>query len=267
MSVPPAVVSRSSASRARSEPGTCSRAQRTARSTRGSSGIGSNWFSRRAILLAGSRRLVRQRLALDRLELLLADRSLVEQVLRGRDLRGWTGYRRGRLDLVLGLLDVPFGHSLAVDDQVDQHAEERQDDQEDHPERLQPPRDVMTTKHVDQNRDQDPDPDHPGEEDDHRPEDVQERIVSCEQHAHLPRFRLSGLSHREAAAAATFSRRAFVSSWTKIWIVAASGTAVSAPSTPSRAPKSVTATMMKKPERLTARPWIFGVRMLFSTCW
>ena len=70
-----------------------------------------------------------------------------------------------------------------------------------------------------------------------------------------------------ARAAATFSRRAFVSSWTKIWTVAASGTAVSAPRTPSSAPKSVTATMMKKPERLTARPWIFGVRMLFSTCW
>ena len=73
---------------------------------------------------------------------------------------------------------------------------------------------------------------------------------------------------REAAlAAATFSRRAFVSSCTKIWIVAASGTAVSAPSTPSSAPNSETATMMKNGERLTALPWIFGVRMLFSTCW
>ena len=38
----------------------------------------------------------------------------------------------------------------------------------------------------------------------------------------------------------------------KIWIVAASGTAVSAPRTPSSAPNSVTATMMKNPERLTA---------------
>ena len=64
-------------------------------------------------------------------------------------------------------------------------------------------------------------------------------------------------------AVATFSRRAFVSSCTKIWIIAASGTAVSAPSTPSSAPKSVTETMMKKAERSTARPWIFGVRMLF----
>src|SRR5262249_49748199 len=63
-------------------------------------------------------------------------------------------------------------------------------------------------------------------------------------------------------AAATWSRRAFVSSCTKIWIVAASGTAVNAPSTPSKAPKSVTATMMKKPDRLTALPWILGVKML-----
>ncbi len=70
-----------------------------------------------------------------------------------------------------------------------------------------------------------------------------------------------------AFAAATCSRRAFVSSCTKIWIVAASGTAVSAPSTPSSAPNRVTAMMMKKPERLTALPWILGVRMLFSTCW
>ena len=53
----------------------------------------------------------------------------------------------------------------------------------------------------------------------------------------------------------------------KIWSVAASGTAVSAPRTPSSAPKRVTATMMKKPESRTAAPWIFGVRMLFSSCW
>jgi crotonobetainyl-CoA:carnitine CoA-transferase CaiB-like acyl-CoA transferase len=52
---------------------------------------------------------------------------------------------------------------------------------------------------------------------------------------------------REAIAfsSATRSRRARVSSCTKIWIIAASGTAVSAPSTPSSAPKSVTETMMK----------------------
>ena len=70
-----------------------------------------------------------------------------------------------------------------------------------------------------------------------------------------------------ARAASTCSRRALVSSWMKIWIVAASGTAVSAPSTPRSAPKSVTATMMKKADSWTAFPWIFGVRMLFSSCW
>jgi hypothetical protein len=47
-------------------------------------------------------------------------------------------------------------------------------------------------------------------------------------------------------------------------MVAASGTAVSAPRTPRSAPKSVTETMMKNPETATALPWIFGVRMLFS---
>jgi len=40
----------------------------------------------------------------------------------------------------------------------------------------------------------------------------------------------------------------------KIWIIAARGTAVSAPSTPSSAPNSETATMMKNGERLTALP-------------
>ncbi len=39
--------------------------------------------------------------------------------------------------------------------------------------------------------------------------------------------------------------RSFVSSCTKIMMTAASGTAVSAPRTPSSAPNSVTATMMK----------------------
>ena len=70
-----------------------------------------------------------------------------------------------------------------------------------------------------------------------------------------------------ALAAATCSRRAFVSSWTKIWIVAASGTAVSAPRTPRSAPNRVTETMMKNAESWTALPWIFGVSTLFSSCW
>ena len=70
----------------------------------------------------------------------------------------------------------------------------------------------------------------------------------------------SGMGASSAACAdETLARRAAVSSWMKIWIVAASGTAVSAPRTPSSAPNSVTATMMKNPERLTAFPWIFGV--------
>src|SRR5258708_7403681 len=39
---------------------------------------------------------------------------------------------------VARLRGTPLGHAGAVGDQVDQHAEERQDDQEDHPQRLDP---------------------------------------------------------------------------------------------------------------------------------
>src|SRR5262249_21214480 len=41
------------------------------------------------------------------------------------------------------------------------------------------------TEDVDQDRDEDPEPDQPGEEDDHRPEDVEERVISCD-HRSLP---------------------------------------------------------------------------------
>ena len=46
---------------------------------------------------------------------------------------------------------------------------------------------VMTSKEVAQDRDDDPDPDHPGEEDDDRPDDLEEGIVvvSGEKHSGL----------------------------------------------------------------------------------
>jgi hypothetical protein len=67
-------------------------------------------------------------------------------------------------------------------DQVDQHAEERQHDHEHHPRRLAPAADVVAAEQVSEHRDDDPEPDHPAEEDDDRPEDVQERVVGSNQH-------------------------------------------------------------------------------------
>src|SRR5262249_27487880 len=53
---------------------------------------------------------------------------------------------------------------------------------EQRPARLAPARDVMTTEQVGEHGDQQPEPDHPGEEDQHRPDDVEERVVSRNQH-------------------------------------------------------------------------------------
>ena len=64
-----------------------------------------------------------------------------------------------------------------LSDQVDQRAEERQDDEEDHPCGLAPAGDVAPAKEVGEDDDEDPDPRNPREEQDHGPEDVEERII------------------------------------------------------------------------------------------
>ena len=56
----------------------------------------------------------------------------------------------------------------------------RQNDQEDHPQRLDPAADVAAAEDVGEDHDHDPDPDHPREEDDHRPEDVEERVIGSD---------------------------------------------------------------------------------------
>jgi hypothetical protein len=88
--------------------------------------------------------------------------------------------------LSLGLLRAALAHAVVLGDQIDQHAEPRQDDDEDHPERLGEAADVVAAEHVDQDGDHDPDPDHPDEEDDHRPKNVRERIVSRYRHSRAP---------------------------------------------------------------------------------
>ena len=76
-----------------------------------------------------------ERLCLDRVELGLRDRAAVEQLLGLVDLGGGAAGRGDVLDVVvefgllcLGLPHLALGHPVAVGDQVDQHAEERQHD-------------------------------------------------------------------------------------------------------------------------------------------
>src|SRR5262245_61555816 len=113
----------------------------------------------------GRRRLARRRLALCRL--LRCDRSHVVLEL---------GARRGLLP------DVAVGHVPALGDQVHQDSEERQEDHEDAPGGLGPAADVVPPEDVREDPEQDQEPREPEEEDEHGPEDVHERIVSCDQH-------------------------------------------------------------------------------------
>jgi D-serine deaminase-like pyridoxal phosphate-dependent protein len=60
---------------------------------------------------------------------------------------------------------------------VEQDAEERQHDDEDHPQGLRAATDVMTAEQVGKDGDQQPEPDEPREDDQQRPHDVEKRVV------------------------------------------------------------------------------------------
>ena len=80
-------------------------------------------------------------------------------------------------------LHVALRHPGVVRDQVDEHAEERQDDDEDDPERLREAARVVPAEDVPEDRDQEPEPDHEREERDHPPQHIQERVISYEHSA------------------------------------------------------------------------------------
>jgi hypothetical protein len=82
----------------------------------------------------------------------------------------------GLLLLLLCSLYGPLLHRAAAGDQVDQHANERDEQHEQEPQGLGPARQVMASEDVKKHHDQDPDPDHPQKELKHRPENVQQRI-------------------------------------------------------------------------------------------
>ena len=78
------------------------------------------------------------------------------------------------------LVGLALGHALAVEADVAEHADERQQEDEDGPAGLAPARDVVAAEQVREDDDQQVDPHHPREEDDHRPDDVCEWVVRCE---------------------------------------------------------------------------------------
>src|SRR5436190_2900815 len=133
-----------------------------------------------------------ERSALQLIELGLVDRTRIQQSLGVRDLRRRAVGCRDRPDVIVDhrlllahVLGPPLGHLLVLRDQVDEGAEERQDDQEHHPGGLCPAADVRPAEDVGEDDDHHPDPDHPREEDDHAPEDVDKRVVGRNYHGSL----------------------------------------------------------------------------------
>ena len=88
----------------------------------------------------------------------------------GREITA--GTERSRLELP----DRPVVHGPAADDQVHNHADQREDQYEQEPQRLGAAGQVMTAEDVDEYRNQGPDPDSPNENLENRPENVQQRI-------------------------------------------------------------------------------------------
>ena len=72
-----------------------------------------------------------------------------------------------------------LGHALALDDEVDHHADERQAEKEQRPTRLAPPGGVVPAEEVGEDREQQPDPDDPGEEHEHRPQRIRQWITAA----------------------------------------------------------------------------------------
>src|SRR5262245_59490653 len=114
----------------------------------------------------------RQDLGLLALELLGGDHAPVAQVGQLRQLvrRAGRRARRGFLDVLAELLVLPplillrpLLHRAAAGDQVDEHADERDEQHEQEPQRLRPAGQVMAAEDVDEDPDQDPDPDDPQE--------------------------------------------------------------------------------------------------------
>src|SRR5262249_41751805 len=140
----------------------------------------------------------RERLLLYLVELGLIDRALVEELLGlgdlGRRTTACGDVAHIRVELRLRrflILHVALRHALSLRAQVDQDTDERQEDAEHDPAGLGPAGDVVASEEVGEDRDQKPEPDHPAEEDEDRPKDVQERVVTCKDHSRSSSSRVS----------------------------------------------------------------------------
>src|SRR5260370_1346000 len=79
----------------------------------------------------------------------------------------WTGRPPGGTDASGAGLPLPKGwvvNRAAADDQVDHHADQRDQQHEQEPQGLFPAGHIRAAEDVDEHRDQDPEPDHPQED-------------------------------------------------------------------------------------------------------
>ena len=134
-----------------------------------------------------------ERLGLDRVVLLLIDGAAFEQPLGLLDLCRRAGRAGDRPDVLvrLGLLRghllcVPPRHIVAVGDQVDEDAEERGEEHKEQPEGLLPAARITPAEDVSDDVEQQHEPHDPQEENEHRPEHVEKRVISSKHHSGGP---------------------------------------------------------------------------------
>ena len=88
------------------------------------------------------------------------------------------------------VFDRAVAHPIAANDQVEQHPEERQEDQEEHPNCLCHPRQLVVAEEVAEDRDENPDPGEQEEELEDEEQSFAEADV-CEQHRHASSVQLT----------------------------------------------------------------------------
>ncbi len=132
-------------------------------------------------------------------------------------------YWRAAASCAAAALRRVLGHLVAAGDEVDEHAEVRDDDDEDHPQRLGPAGEVVAAEDVAEDDDQDVDPDEEQEEPEHRPEHLAGAPFGGDDgHGHAPRVRGRATSGGQRPR----SRRDCASRGARRWVTLRRGGAV-----------------------------------------
>src|SRR3954454_7508710 len=154
-----------------------------------------------------------QRLLLDGVVLGVGDRTLVEQCFRLLDLRRRAAAAGRVADVVVELRllrllhrQAARRHSLALSDQVDEHAQVRDDEGEDEPTHFHEAGNVVSAEQVAPDAEQHPEPGDPEEEDENRPHRVQERVARS-QHPEPPEIGYAKTARTDSLQAAPGARR------------------------------------------------------------